>query len=361
MFDGGSCQCRGVLYWNREMQSRATQSGSSVRKLCICLVATGFAGLQGMAVEMGDLHRAWAQQPTSAEEGGSNPGAQPSDDRPGVMEPPPGTEPTAGSPPEDPRFLPRMLRPKLLTPEELEEAERLKKLAAKYGTDPTAIVGRVQLSSQYADLHQGGKLIDSTARVDLPFRGNWLIRVDAPFIRSLDPNSQNAGTHRGLSDLAATVGWRVYNTPEYAFILGATSTFPTATDNGLGSGKYATGPFFATARFLPRWDSFLFGIFQHLVSVGGDPSRRDIELTRATVQINSILAERWWTIAQGVLQVDWERSTKSSMTFEFEVGRSVVGLWGIYARPGVGLWGQDLPGAYDWNVEFGIRRMFRSF
>jgi hypothetical protein len=30
-----------------------------------------------------------------------------------------------------------------LTQEQLEEAERLRQLAAKYGTDPTAIVGRV--------------------------------------------------------------------------------------------------------------------------------------------------------------------------------------------------------------------------
>jgi hypothetical protein len=25
------------------------------------------------------------------------------------------------------------------------------------------------------------------------------------------------------------------------------------------------------------------------------------------------------------------------------------------------LWGRDLPGAYEWNVEVGIRRMFGSF
>ena len=62
-----------------------------------------------------------------------------------------------------------------------------------------------------------------------------------------------------------------------------------------------------------------------------------------------------------VWQVDWERSAKSSMTLELEVGRSVVGRLGVYVRPGVGILGRDLPGAYDWNIEAGVRFMFRSF
>jgi hypothetical protein len=86
-----------------------------------------------------------------------------------------------------------------------------------------------------------------------------------------------------------------------------------------------------------------------------------VNRSRAIGQINSFWAERWWTIAQAVWQVDWERNAKSSMTLELEVGRSVVGRWGVFARPGVGIWGQEVPGAYDWNVEVGIRYMFPSF
>ncbi len=58
--------------------------------------------------------------------------------------------------PEKRRFLSR-LGPQPVTPEQREEAERLRKLAAKYGTDPTAIVGRLQLSSTYFDLPQGAR------------------------------------------------------------------------------------------------------------------------------------------------------------------------------------------------------------
>ena len=268
---------------------------------------------------------------------------------------------TSGEAPPKRRRLFKRLGPQPVTPEQREEAERIRKLAARYGTDPTAIVGRVQLSSQYADLARGAQFSDTIARVDLAFRKNFLLRVDTPFLRSIDPNRPGAPSPQGLGDLSAVIGWRVYNTPEYALLIGAASTFPTADERGLGLGKYIAGPLVATARFLPRWDSFLFGVFQHQTSVGGDPSRQAVALTRAIGQVNTIWAERWWTIVQAVWQVDWERSRKTSMAFEFEVGRSLVGRFGMFVRPGVGIWGRDVIGAYDWNIEGGIRYMFPSF
>ena len=258
------------------------------------------------------------------------------------------------------RFLKR-LGPQPVTPEQREEAERIRKLAARYGTDPTAIVSRMQLSSQYADLARGAQFTDTVARVDLALKGNFLLRVDTPFHRTLDLNRPGASSPQGLGDLSAVLGWRVYNTPEYAVLIGAASTFPTADERGLGFGKYTTGPFVATARFLPRWESFLFGVFQHLTSVGGDPARQAVSLTRAIAQVNTIWAERWWTIVQTVWQIDWERSGKSSMALELELGRSLVGRFGVYVRPGVGIWGRDMIGSYDWNIEGGIRYMFPSF
>ncbi len=296
------------------------------------------------------------QPETSVDDGQSE------DDQPPKDEPAEVDESTSGVDDSAPRrrFLKR-LGPQPVTPEQREEAERIRKLAAKYGTDPTAIVSRMQLSSQHADLVRGAQATDTVARVDLALKGNFLLRVDTPFRRTLDLNRPGASSPQGLGDLSALIGWRVYNTPEYAVLIGAASTFPTAEERGLGFGKYTTGPFVATARFLPRWDSFLFGVFQHLTSVGGDPARPAVALTRAVGQVNTIWAERWWTIVQAVWQVDWERSGKSSMALEFEVGRSLVGRFGVFVRPGVGIWGRDMIGAYDWNIEGGVRYMFPSF
>ncbi len=307
-----------------------------------------------------DIARAEVSSP-SPQKSESGPSVHQEADRSAPTEPESASEPEGEGPPREPRFLPPRLRPKELTEEEHEEAERLRKLAAKYGTDPTAIVGRVQLSSQYADLSQGARLSNNVARIDIPFRGNWLLRVDTPFYRWLDPNIPGMGSAHGLGDESAALGWRAYNTPEYALFIGATSSFPTASNTTLGLGKYTVGPLLATGRFLPKWESFLFGVFQHSFSVGGDPSRKDISLSNASVQINTIWADRWWTTAQGVWQINWEQQAKSSMTFEVELGRNIVGRWGVYLRPGVGVWGRDVIGAYNWNVEIGTRYMFKSF
>ena len=158
-----------------------------------------------------------------------------------------------------------------------------------------------------------------------------------------------------------TAGWRAYNTPEYALLVGVVSTMPTAAETGLGLGKYTVGPTIATARFLPQWDSFLIGLFTQQVSIGGDPARKSLNLSRFVAQINSFWAERWWSAAQAFWQIDWERNGKSSMALELEVGRNIVGRWGMFVRPGVGVFGRDLLGAYDWNVEAGVRYMFPSF
>jgi hypothetical protein len=262
--------------------------------------------------------------------------------------------------PEKRRLLKR-IGPQPVTPEQREEAERLRKLGAKYGTDPTAIVGRMQLTSQYVDLPQDARGTTTTARVDLPFRRDYLLRVDMPFLKWSDPNRPGVTSAQGFSDLAVTLGWRAYNTPEYALLVGVVTTMPTASEPGVGLGKYTVGPTLATARFVPRWDSFLIGVFTQQISVGGDPDRSSVNLSKAIAQINSFWAERWWTITQGVWQIDWERNAKSSMALELEVGRSLIGRLGVFVRPGVGVWGQDLPGAYDWNVEAGVRYMFPSF
>ena len=255
----------------------------------------------------------------------------------------------------------KRIGPQPLTPEQREEAERLRKVAAKYGTDPTAIVGRLQLTSQYLDLTPHANATVSTARVDLPFRGDYLLRMDMPFLRTFDPKSPGTTSHHGLSDLAVTPGWRVYNTPEYALLVGAVFTFPTAANDTLGFGKYTVGPSVATARFLPRWDSFLIGLLKYQTSVGGDPSRKDVSFFTVAAQVNSFWGQGWWTIVQSVWNVDFERSGKSSMVMEFEGGKNLIGRFGAYVRPGVGIYGRDVAGAYIWNIEVGVRYMFASF
>ena len=319
--------------------------------VAIVVLSLALVGIHDLAIGQSTTDEQPADaEPTLEEQATDEPAGAESGEAPGT------------SPEKEPKQNPfKRIGPQPLTPEQREEAERLRKVAARYGTDPTAIVGRMQLTSQYLDLTPHANATLSTARVDLPFRGDYLLRVEMPFLRTTDAQNPGMGSQRGLSDLTVVAGWRAYNTPEYALLVGAVSSFPTASEPALGFGKYTVGPAVATARFLPRLDSFLIGLLTYQTSVGGDPSRKDVSLFSITAQVNSFWGQRWWTIVQSVWNVDFERSGKSSMVMEFEGGRNLIGRFGAYIRPGVGIYGRDVIGAYIWNIEAGVRYMFTSF
>lgn len=257
------------------------------------------------------------------------------------------------------RFL-KEFGPQPLTPQEQEEAERLSKIAAKMGTDPTAIIGRVQTLYRQITLSGGDRTHNLVGRIDIPYRGEFLLQADVPYVW-LDPKQPGAPHQNGLSDLLIRAGARVFSAPGYALFAGTDFTFPTAANQELGTGKYAIAPGLVTARVFPDIESLLFGLVQHQFSVGGDPSRRDISISRLGVIMNTIWWDRWWTQLEMDTLVNWEQKAKNSATLEFEGGHEFSRNWGVWVRPGIGLWGQAVPGAYDWSIEAGIRRTFPSF
>jgi hypothetical protein len=291
--------------------------------------------------------------------------------------PPATSEPEAAAPIEtdDPATAPdeetrkrrlfKRLGPQALTPEQQEKAEQLSKIAAAQGTDPTAIVGRFELSSTYVVLPGNSRFTTLVGRVDLALRNNWLLRVDVPQVWT-DPNlpRQRVPNQSGLSDLFVRTGGRVYSIAGYTFFAGMDFTFPTAAGPPgppLGLGKYTIGPLVATARVFPNMNSLLFGLIQHQTTIGGDPSRKDVELSRFALIVNTVWGERWWTQVQAMTILDWNRNTRSGMTLEFQGGHRLTPKWLVYLQPGVGLWGRDVLGVYNWNIEVGFRRMFPSF
>jgi hypothetical protein len=243
--------------------------------------------------------------------------------------------------------------------EEQAEATRLSAMAARMGTDPTAIIGRVQTLYRYDALEGGKRTNNLVARLDVPYHGNFIFRADLPYVWS-NPNQPGTSNQNGVSDLFVRTGARVYSVPGDAIFAGMDFTFPTAEGN-LGGGKYTVGPAVATAHVFPAWRSLFFTLLQHQISVGGDPSRPAISTSNIQAWFNTIWTDHWWTRVEAVTQVDWERKATNSMTLEFEGGYRFTKDWGVWVRPGVGLWGRNIPGAYEWNVEVGIRRMFTSF
>ena len=290
------------------------------------------------------------------------PAGKPAPDSPKAAPPPEDDDP-ATAPDEETRkrrLLRRILPPGQLTAEEQVEAARLSKIVAAQGTDPTALVSRFETRYQYNALTTGSRsnLLEETAV--FAFRGNWVLRVDVPELWT-DPNLPRTSNQSGVSDLFVRTGNRVFVAPGYAVFAAMDVTFPTAARPSLGTGKYTIGPAVATSRVFPGLSSFIFGFLQHQVSVGGDPARKDITISRLALTWNTVWGERGWTQVQAQSQIDWNRNNRSSMSLEFEGGWSITKEWRVFVHPGVGLWGRDVLGNYDWIMQVGVRRMFPSF
>jgi len=230
-------------------------------------------------------------------------------------------------------------------------------LTAENGTNPTAIIGRFQLSNTYRNLARGAERNDTIFRIDIPLTPDWLLRADVAG-GWIEPNRPGESDTFGLDNLFLRTGWRVYQSPDLNLFVGGDAIFPTATDTQLGRGKYEIGPGIAASIPIPSIKSTFFPLFQHFVSVGGDPSQRDVDFSTLQLQLNNLWSKEWWTLLEGDLNVDWTRGAKTGVVLEGEVGRRLGSHWRAWVRPGVGLWGRDVPGTYDWGAQFGIRYMF---
>jgi len=106
--------------------------------------------------------------------------------------------------------------------------------------------------------------------------------------------------------------------------VGATSTFPTASQDVLGTGKYSLGPTAVVAYLGPEW---VFGVFpQHWWSVGGDSKRADVSLTN--MQYFLYYAPPWdpkaqWRIGMSPnISIDWKaKGDKVTLPVGLGIGR----------------------------------------
>lgn len=231
-------------------------------------------------------------------------------------------------------------------------------VTADNGQNGTAIIGRAQLSSEYRDRRDGSVQLENVARVDVPLGERFLVRADLPFLW-LDPQSSGGTSVTGFGDLSMRLGGQVWRTPGFTLLAGGDIIFPTAGSSELGRGKYQIGPGIAASVPVPELNSVVFPSLQQFTSVGGDPSRNDVNYSRFRISLDTPwLNNQWWTSFEPNLFIDWTQKSRTAMNLEFEVGKRLGEHFRAWIRPAVGLWGTGVPGAYDWYTQVGIRYMF---
>lgn len=242
-------------------------------------------------------------------------------------------------------------------------------LSAENGTDPTAIIGQLSPRTRYQE-RENDQRVQEIARLSLPLAPDWLLRIDMPFTY-LDPKSSNEKSVAGTGDLRARLGWRVLNTADGSLFFGSEFYFPTASHDQLGSGRFEVGPAVVGSLNLADLRSNAYLWVEYLTSVtddlrdgssgGTSAVDRSTSESRVRLRLNTLWSKEWWSFVESRFFVDWTQNAKTGMVLLFEGGRRLDDHWRVYLRPEVGLWGRNLPGAFDYGVEAGVRYMFYLF
>lgn len=224
--------------------------------------------------------------------------------------------------------------------------------------DPTDFTSRIEIRNEYQDEQGGGYTNLLISRFDYAVSKSLALRLEVPVVTH---NRERAGfdSDTGIGNILTRISWRAAKGENYAVVTGSEFILDTATEDTLGSGKHVMAPFAFASIKLDSMHSVFFPFFQHYFTIGGDDARRDVHFTTIKPVLLTIWPNRFFTVVEGNFIVNHERADKLGLTLEGELGRFVRSDTMIYARPGVGLHGDDVPQVYNWNFEVGLRYLFR--
>jgi hypothetical protein len=220
--------------------------------------------------------------------------------------------------------------------------------------DPTDFKTRFETRLEYQSLQNGGSKTLLVPRYERAFSKMLGARIEVPYVWD-DPDGPGVTGEHGIGDIVLRLNYRAARGEGYAVVFAPELALDTASDDRLGTGKYVFQPAAYASFDAPRYKSVVFPFVQQFWSIGGDDSRGDINTTLLRIGLLSRWPNRFYSFVEPSLYIDWERDAHTGFTLELEVGRLLNRNLAIWARPGVGLAGDNLPGIYNWNFEVGFR------
>jgi hypothetical protein len=194
-----------------------------------------------------------------------------------------------------------------------EEAEDL----AKQTQNPVADLIRVPLQSNF---HFGvgpndGLLYILNIQPVIPFRltndWNLITRTIVPLI-SVPELGPGVGDTFGLGDIQLSLFLSPAKPHGIIWGVGPVVSFPSATDDALGTGKYSVGPTAAALAIEGPW--VVGALVNNLFSVGGDSKRRDVNQMLVQPFINYNLPAGWYLTSSPMITADWKAAADQRWT-----------------------------------------------
>lgn len=152
--------------------------------------------------------------------------------------------------------------------------------------------------------------------------------IDTPGQVTGTPNLPNPIIGDGATGLG-DINYSLYLSPvKYKTAIwgiGPSLSFPSASDEQLGSGKWSAGPT-AVVLFQPGWGT-IGGLVRHLWSFAGDDDRADVNQTLIEPFMNYNLPGGWYLISDIIITANWEAD--SGQRWTVPLGGGVGKLWKI--------------------------------
>ncbi len=160
---------------------------------------------------------------------------------------------------------------------------------------------------------------------------NWnlITRTIVPLINQPEV-VQGTGDEFGLGDINFTAFFSPKN-PTKGIIWGAGPifTFPTATDEKLGSEKWSLGPSAVALTIQGPW---LFGaLINNVWSFAGDDDRDDVNAMLVQPFVNYNLPNGWYLVSSPIITANWEAA--SGNTWSVPLGGGVGKIFRIGNQP----------------------------
>lgn len=166
-----------------------------------------------------------------------------------------------------------------------------------------------------------------------------------------DPDIEHAA---GLSDLLHASFYTPNRSGNFVWGLGAMVSIPTATDDSLGSGKWAAGPAFRLTYLTSNWN---FGMIAgQRWSFAGSGNRADVNQLLVRGAIRRQLPDDWFFVSAPLIVANWDAVGQDWL---IPVGGGIGRKFTLSRNP----WAWSVQGYYnaikpdsapDWVVRFAI-------
>lgn len=207
----------------------------------------------------------------------------------------------------------------------------------------------LQLKRQATDRGTDGESTKTTLRWEMFPTQTWsLLRVELPLP---DDKTDMGGSpfNPKLGDLKLRADLAPRRWLDLPWIFYVELTLPTADPASLGSGKYQLAP---AVRSSMRQDSNNFsGLIKQVVSVGGDPNRKDINYTSIEAAADHSFDATWSAKFTLKPTFDWQQNGASGGVGELEGTLRLSPQWDVALMGGGRLWGGAIPSTYGSRIQ----------